>query len=370
LLLAGSLAATALLGTPAASARVVNTWYAARSPIAQTNWLIGADNCAHGSVDCNRCAPDVEQQWSDMAAGALSWRERSWHFGWDRAAQPSGLTPDQAWDTGGIIEQHAQGFVRTNHATVKYAMSHSDDTFGSLTFVNSSDNIHALHRTASVHPSGIFALGNYVGMVDGEHSVRFVDTTRSLESHDLSFRLGPEAGGPGVRSGNGGIAMARLWGGGYLLVVGQGGVNTDPQDTDLYFVDGPLTAPHRKQRLGVYRPAPGPGFNQSENISVITECGSRSIYTVHMMGDDIGGEGYYVLARVTWGANGPWLSRVNVKRVNSDIDYCHHRSAASASVRDNGTVDLYCHERAEDNGFLSGPGDDWEFREGLNYFNW
>jgi hypothetical protein len=244
-------------------------------------------------------------------------------------------------------------------------MSHNDDTYGSLTFINSSNNIHALHRTASNHPSGIFTLGRYVGMMDGNNSVRFIDTMRSLESHDIRFTVGPEA-----QTGNGGLAMARLFGGGYLLVIGQGGLNNDPQRTYLYVTHGALTGPSRTERVGVSRPPLPRDYNQSENISVITECGTRSIYVVHMMGDDIGGQGYYALSKVSWGINGPWLARINVKVVNSDIDYCHHRSAASVSVRDNGIVDLYCHERAEDNGFLSGPGDDWEFREGLNYDNW
>jgi len=370
LVAAGALSAAALFGSPAADASAPNVWYAGRSLEAKNNWLIADDNCAHGAEDCNRCADNVQGQWNDMAAGALAWLERSWHFGWDRGPAPSGIKPEQAWDVGGFdFDSHAQGFVRTNHPTVKYAMSHNDDTYGSLTFINNTNNIHALHRTTSEHPSGIFTFGRYVGMMDGSSSVRFFDTTRSLESHDLHFALSA-AHGPATLSGNGGLAMAKLYGGGYLLVVGQGGIDTAPQSTYLYFVDGPLTAPNRIQHLQTNRPPPTETHNQSENISIITECGTRDIYTVHMMGDNVGGQGYYALNKVVWGTNGPWLQRVNVKIVNSDISYCHHRSAASASVRDNGYIDLYCHERAEDNGILSGPGDDWDFREGLNYHNW
>jgi hypothetical protein len=374
LVVTASVAAALLLAAPAAFAGAATRWYASRSPVAKTNWLYANDTCAHGSADCNRCAPDVEAQWSDMASGALSWRERSWHFGWDRGPQPSGITPNQAWDVGGPslwdYKSHAQGFVRTNHPTVKYAMSHGDDEYGSLTFINSSNNIYALHRTFSTHPSGIFALGQYVGMVDSTDIVRFFDTRRALESHNLSFRMGAaEAGGPGVRDGNGGLAMAKLHGGGYLFVVGQGGISNPSQDTYLFFVDGPLTAPHRRQYLGTIPYVGGAG--QSENISLITECGTRQIYTVHIAGDDaLEGNGWYRLSKLMWGANGPWLWTWDVKWVRQHSGYCHHRSAASASVRDDGTFDLYCHERAEDNGAFSGPGDDWEFREGLNYSNW
>jgi hypothetical protein len=365
-LLASSLASLVLLGTPAAFASVPNTWYAAEG-----QWLYADDTCTILSEDCNVCAPDIEGQWADMAAGALSWRERSWHFGWERAVAPSGLKPSQAWDADGILkgdyESHAQGFVRTNHPWAKYAMSHNDEVYGSLTFVDYRYDIYAMHRTASHHPSGIFTLGLYVGMVDGRDSVRFFDTRRALESHDLRFGLGPQGQGRGVRDGNGGIAMAKLRGGGYLLVVGDGGENNTDQKTEFYFVDGPLTAPARKQFLGVYDP-PNLPQSQSENISMLTECGTGHIYTVHTMGDKYEGQGYYVLAKVTWGAIGPTLTRVDAKIVNSHNEYCHHRSAASASVRSNGYVDLLCHERAEDNGVLSGQGDDWDFREGLNYY--
>ncbi|HKO50078.1 MAG TPA: hypothetical protein VJV79_20245 [Polyangiaceae bacterium] len=385
--MAGTICAILGILTAAPSARsdpgTVLSWYAARGPQAKNNWLYGDDACVHGWEDCNRCAPTVEQQWADMGAGALSWRARSWHFGWDRSVAPSGLTPTTAWNPAsipGIIplpnlfaewSYHAQGFVRTNDAAVKYAMSHSDDRHGSLTFISSSYNIYAMHETFTAHPSGVFTLGKYVGMVDGTDVVHFFDVRRALESHAISYTMSAAvAGGPGVKDGNGGIAMAKLFHGGYLVIVGQGGISNPSQETYFYFTDGPLTAPNRLQWLGTAAYTGPAGAGQSENISMITECGTGQLYTVHIAGDDaLDGKGWYRLSKVIWGETGPGLQTVAVKGVNQYDEYCHHRSAASASVRDNGYLDLYCHERAEDNGFLSGQGDDWEFREGLNYYN-
>jgi len=371
--------------------RTVQDWYAGRNDKAGKNWLYGDDGCAHGGEDCNRCAPSVEQQWADMAAGALAWRERTWHFGWDRGVAPSNLTPLDTWNPsvdfpGGIYpidldeewSYHAQGFVRTNHASIKYAMSHSDDDFGSLTFISSSNNIYAMHRTFTAHASGIATIGQYVAMMDGTDLVRFFDVRQALQSHALYYTMSAATVKAAVRSplrgagkGNGGIAVAKLYHGGYLVITGQGGSKNDFQETYFFFTDGPLTSPRRLVYLGT-APYSGPaGAGQSENLSIITECGTGQLYTVHIAGyDGLDGTGWYRLSKVVWGTNGPALQTVNVKWVNQHDEYCHHRSAASASVRDNGYLDLYCHERAEDNGFLSGPGDDWEFREGLNYDNW
>jgi hypothetical protein len=379
---------TILMAAPSASASVETTldWHASRSAWAKKNWLYGDEACAHGKEDCNRCAPDVEQQWADMAAGALAWRERSWHFGWDRISPPSYLPPDDTWDAGGYHpaqweewwKYHTQGFVRTNNPSVKYAMSHSDDWDGSFTFVNSSNSIHAMHLTASPHPSGLFTLGQYVGLVDGTNVVRFFDTRRSQESHLIRYTMSAETAGagrtdsgPGVKDANGGIAIAKLFHGGYLVVVGQGGVSNPSQETYFYFTEGKAIGPNRQEYLGK-APYSGPaGAGQSENVSIITECGTGQLYTVHVGGQDqLDGNGWYRLSKVVWGATGPSLQVVNVKWVNMNDDYCHHRSAASASVRSDGTIDLYCHQRDVDNDILSGPGDDWAFREGLNYDNW
>jgi hypothetical protein len=326
-----------ILIAPTASASVETTlnWYGTRGRESQKHWLVGDASCAFGAEDCNRCAPGVEQQWADLNAGALSWREQSWHFGWERAVAPSNYRPEQVWDAGALqypltwpdeFKYHSQGFVRTNNPTIKYAMSHSDTLDGSLTFINSSRNVHAIHLTASAHPSGIFTLGQFVGLVDGTDVVRFFDTRRSLETHVLRYTMSSQtAGGRGVASANGGIAMAKLFRGGHLVVVGQGGEDTPAQETYFFFTDGnTVIAPNRLHYLGA-APYTGPSPNsagKSENISLITECDTGQLYTVHVSGDGpTGDDGWYRLSKVVWGSKAPALQVIGIKWVNQHYDY-------------------------------------------------
>lgn len=65
-------------------------------------------------------------------------------------------------------------------------------------------------------------------------------------------------------------------------------------------------------------------------MSVVTECGSGTIYTIHTTGDwALKGDGYRRLSRLDDAKGGPRLTHVAIARQDQDNEKCHHRSAAT-----------------------------------------
>ena len=77
-------------------------------------------------------------------------------------------------------------------------------------------------------------------------------------------------------------------------------------------------------RLGVRPETP---MGNSENLSVVTECGSGKIFTIHTTGDyGLYGNGYWRLSRVD---DGPKLTHIAMARQDQHNEKCHHRSSAT-----------------------------------------
>jgi hypothetical protein len=101
----------------------------------------------------------------------------------------------------------------------------------------------------------------------------------------------------------------------------------------------------------------------SENISVVTECGSGDIYVINSSNENGGvgayGWGYYRLSRVDWGSladhnlplgappgtSGPKLNPLYHGWQKRNEHECWQRSAATAWVNENNQLELYCVER-------------------------
>jgi hypothetical protein len=359
---------------------------------------IGDVGCRPGDPDCNVCIPNVRQQF-DALFSSGTWRDEAWHFSWNRHYSPSGITPDEAYDEGGlddfvgIPEYHAQGFVHTNSSRWPFAMTHSDDKDGSLAVIGVDSSgrldLEAMHGTANTtHPSAAFTLGKYVGFTDGSSRLRLVDLSRPLESQNIIFDLPAEVLPPPpppdpfaipcdgeqaawglcqppppppsprkVGTAGGGIAAARLKSGAHLIVGAEG---SSRGGTHFVLAEGNVEQPSSIRYVGYTSYDGPPAYIASENLSVVTECMTGDIYTVHIAGTDnvdvvfdTDGEGWYRLSKLEWdGQNDVPVLRHQVTRVfDQEDDDCWTRGAASLySNPDTRMLDAYCHGRDVDTG--------------------
>jgi len=332
-------------------------WYAARSPEARANWLFGDDTCAVSDRTCNRCINNVASQFGnitdDPSQKGVKWTE--WIY------PPEGLDPY----IGGSIDCgpfacHYQGFARVQRGGsvefLGFSFGPSEPGLVGIAHEPTPGNweVQHLYAGADGHPSGMFALGAYFGFANGDNRLQLLDV------EDANWRLAdqPSYEMPkddpnelGIDTAGGGIAMARLRGGGYLLTVEQAG---DRQRVDFFFIDGDLEAPARKQYLGG-TPAPS-----SNNMSLITECGTGHLYLIQIEGTDLFlefGSSRWVLAKIDWGfEDGPHRVHVDEKDDwTNSAGYCWPRGGASATALEDGRLEFLSVQRDIGSGFV--PGD-------------
>jgi len=328
-------------------------WYAARSPEARANWLFGDDTCAVSDRTCNRCINNVASQFAridDPSQKSFQWT--------DVFYPPEGLNPWTSFDAS-WVKSHYQGFARVQRGgSVEFiGFSYAPSTPGLIGIAHEPSpgnwEVQTLYTGANNHPSTMFALGAYFGFANGDNLLQFID----VEDENWKLADQPSYEMPkddpnrlGIDTAGGGIAMARLRGGGYLLTVEQAGSR---QRVDFFFIDGDLEAPARKQFLGS-TPAPS-----SDNMSLITECGTGDLYLIQISGTDIAlefGSSRWVLARIDWGFDdGPHRVHVDEKDDwTNSATYCWPRGGASATALEDGRLEFLSVERSLGAGF--GPG--------------
>lgn len=363
-------------------------------------------DCPLDAPDCNPCTNDVAGQFAGFARKRAKWKQKPWRFEWGTAYPPYSLQPFQTFDEDspvsnalGISESHPQGFVRTNSGEFPYAGSHStykgEDKPGSVFIVRQDDKgrkwLASLHRAYSRHPSGVHVLGKYVAFGDrnsaGQRLLRFIDIERqeSRQSLDVPFPVPAENENPF----GGGLGLARLANGKYLLLTSWPGSRTNtPHFTDIYELSGSLIVPSGLQVKLVnqsrYTAAPqwgGKDYRYSENLSVISECGTGNIYVVHTSGDQEGisgliGGAYWRLSKLTGSAPHLRLTPVDVFEMRQNTEDCHIRSAATVGVYQ-GKLEFLCHQYRKDpdpnaanplsivGAALRGSGDSFKFRAGV-----
>jgi hypothetical protein len=100
----------------------------------------------------------------------------------------------------------------------------------------------------------------------------------------------------------------------------------------------------------------------SENLSVVTECGTGRLYTIHTTGQYLlTGDGYWRLSRVESDEDGPRLKLVSIAKQSQDSGDCHHRSSATVHVNKSGELEFLCTER---NVLKRNPTGTFNFKEG------
>lgn len=340
--------------------------------------LLGYTGCPSGAADCNVCANDVEAQVADAFSASYprtTWAGQSWSLSWGARYLPYYLTPAEVFDDGElpVPSHHVQGFARTNSTSFPYVGTYSDDTTGSLFILGSGTTpaLRYIHRSNTVHPSGVHALGRYAAFAEDDN-LRLVDLSRAGVQTDLRYLIPrDDPFSAGMNRAGGGIGLARLAAGGYLLVATTPGGDdlSRPRWTYFYHLAGSLEAPAARY-LGAWAYEQPISWNQdysrAENLSVITECGTGRLYVLHTYGHyEPWLNGYWRLSRVEAGPLGPKLRPVASYLQPQDFFGCHHRSAATAFVAPDHIVDFYCHEYdASYEGYAQGT---MQFTVGRNY---
>jgi len=253
----------------------------------------------------------------------------------------------------GIPDTHTQGFVRTNSSKFPFAGSHSHKKKGGIFVVGNSGgklSLSSLHPTKTKHPSGVHVFGKYIIFGEG-NKLTFKDLSSPNRKYNLVFTL------PKAKFG-GGLGAFRLSKDNYLLVTsGPGGQKSGPRYNHFYHLRGSNGRPvslklvSQSQNRKPSSWASTLGF--SENLSVITECGTGDVYTVHTTGEQKGvkairGNGYWRLSALK-NKNGKLeLTPINAFSQRQNMPSCNIRAAATVHVNKQRKLEFYCHGYAKD----------------------
>ncbi|MGB1011640.1 MAG: hypothetical protein ACPGVP_18150 [Thiolinea sp.] len=316
-------------------------------------------SCARNSRNCNVCAVNVRQQFNRAASGQINWRTDSWRFGWDHTYPPEKIRARDLFAGKkkyllGIPDKHIQGFIHTNSSRYPFAGSHSHRKTGGILLINQNPqgekHLAALFKANTKHPSGVHAIGQYLAY--GEQGHLYLKDLERPSAKDIGIRLpGPKA------NFGGGLGLVRLADGGHLMITtGPGGQDQRPRSDRFYHLRSKNKRPHKLRFLNqspYATPANWPkGFGFSENLSLITECGSGDIYAVHATGDQdplnvIRGKGYWRLSQVVQTGKKLRLQPVSAFINRQSMDKCSMRATATVYVNPDNKIQFYCHGYAK-----------------------
>jgi hypothetical protein len=331
-------------------------------------FLRGDTSCKAGDDRCNQCAKGVADQFRLAFERGhrpwVGWKQGAWSFRGNERMPPDNMQPEDAFHPYGegaqvgIVTKHIQGLARTRSARFPLVGSHSHRNVGSLFIVeNRGDKLelHSLYRSATDHPSGVAVLGD--GLFASEKGrLRVIRISDSGQPQTLSSAL------EGLGSAGGGLGLARLHDGKTLLVVsGSGGGfrkgttksqredNLQKRQTRFFLLEDPFAKlPVGLKAFGEWKhpvqARPDRPMAYSENLTLVTECETGRLFTIHTTGDyGLFGDGYWRLSRID---EGPKLSHLAIARQDQHNERCHHRSSATVHVDADGMLEFICSERA------------------------
>ncbi len=323
------------------------------------NVVKGDISCRAGQSNCNVCAANVQQQFKRAAANQIRWKTKPWSFAWPQTYPPHNLRPLDIFNGSpahalGIPRSHIQGFVRTNSALYPYAGSHSHKKQGGIFVVKQGSDgkkfLSTLHRTKGRHPSGVHIIGKYLVYGLGNR-LYFKDMNSRNQEDEFSLPVSKANFG-------GGLGIVKLADNRHLVVTtGPGGQKSRPRFNRFYMlktVNGRPSSLKLVNESSVKKPSQWPrGFAFSENLSLITECGTGDIYAVHTTGDEKGisairGNGYWKLSKLVQHGSKLDLSPVNAFMSRQNMTNCNMRAAATVGVTPQKRLEFSCHGYAKD----------------------
>lgn len=355
--------------------------------------LRGDTNCKYGDIDCNRCATDVPTQFRlAFETGHrpwIGWKNGSWKFSGSVQYPPDNMKPEDAFNPFevGITSKHIQGLVRTNSSRYPYAGSHSHKDKGSIFFVGVDEDgdkrLSSLHKASNDHPSGVHVLGDDLFVAESGF-LRWFSISAARDNQNNKYEI-PKSLDPrhrGLEGAGGGLGLAKLQDGTYLLVVSAPGdgfrlgttidglkENQEPKYTRFYrLLNRHPSRPDDIQFIGEYKHGhlskyPKTPMAYSENLSLVTECGTGHLYTIHTTGQYLlNGDGYWRLSRVEGDPKNPHLQHIGMAKQSQDTGDCHHRSSATVHVNKSGDLEFLCTERTV---LKRNPVGTFNFKEGV-----
>lgn len=324
-----------------------------------SKFVKGSTRCRPGSKYCNVCAVNVQQQFQKAASKQINWSRKRWNFTWPQGYPPQNVRPLDVFDGDpkyalGIPDTHVQGFVRTNSNLFPYAGSHSHKRKGGIFVIKQGANgeqfLSSLHQTSGRHPSGVQVIGRY--LIYGEGSRLFFKDINS-QNQDYDIRLVA----PNAQFG-GGLGIIKLARDNHLLITtGPGGQKSGTRFNRFYHlksVNGRPVSLSFINESTTKKPQQWPNiFNYSENMSLITECGTGDVYSVHTTGDEqgisaISGKGYWRLSKLVSNGKALGLTAVNGFTTGQDMKRCNVRASATVNVNPQNRLEFVCHGYAKD----------------------
>ena len=324
-----------------------------------SKYIKGATRCPPGRTDCNVCAVNVKQQFQKASSNQLNWSRKNWNFAWPQAYPPQNVRPLDVFDGDakyalGIPNTHVQGFVRTNNRLFPYAGSHSHKRKGGIFVVKQGANgeqfLSSLHQTSGRHPSGVQVIGKY--LVYGEGTRLFFKDMNS-RNQDLDIRLSAKGANFG-----GGLGIVKLARDNHLLITtGPGGQKRGIRYNRFYHlksVNGRPVSLKFINQSTTKKPQQWPNIYQySENMSLITECGTGDVYSIHTTGDEqgvsaISGKGYWRLSKLVSNGKALGLTAINAFSTRQDMKRCNVRASATVNVNPQKRLEFVCHGYAKD----------------------
>ena len=316
----------------------------------------GSTRCRPGSKDCNVCAVNVQKQFQKAASKQINWSRKRWNFTWPQPYPPQNVRPLDVFDGDpkyalGIPDTHVQGFVRTNSKLFPYAGSHSHKRKGGIFVIKQNANgeqfLSSLHKTAGRHPSGVQVIGKY--LVYGEGTRLFFKDINS-QNQNADIRLSAV----GARFG-GGLGIIKLARDNHLLVTtGPGGQKRGKRFNRFYHLKSVNGRPSSLRFINestTKKPQQWPNiYKFSENLSLITECGTGDLYSIHTTGDGIAitGKGYWRLSKLVSNGKAQGLTAVNAFSMSQNAKRCSMRATATVSVNEKNLLEFICHGYAKD----------------------
>ena len=318
----------------------------------------GDASCRRGEADCNVCASNVQQQFYKAGSGQFGWEKKSWGFSWVKPYPPFNKRPVDIFNGDPVLplripNKHVQGFTRTNSARYPYVGSHSHKKKGGIFIVekhrNGSNYLSSLIPSKTAHPSGVQVMGKYL-MYGDKGRVHFKDINNPNNNKTLSFPVSKANFG-------GGLGAIRLSRNNYLLITsGPGGKDSRPRYNRFYHLRGKNSRPELIRYLGQSAVTKAPSwpdlFRFSENLSVVTECGTGDIYTIHSGGEEVGikamkGKGFWRLSKLIENNGKLKLAPINAFSKGQNMSSCSILAASSVHVNPQHKMEFYCHGYAK-----------------------
>ncbi len=338
--------------------------------------------CVDGEKEgCNICANNVQKQFHKAASYEIDWsRQYTWAFDWTKVYDPENIIPKDSFLNNSLVK-HVQGFSRTNSVIYPYVGTHSNydksdpEVIKGGVFViaktNSGLELVTLHKTKSAHPSGTHVIGDY--LVYGDDDVLVFKKLSSIDQQINIPVKNPRAFG-------GGLGLAKLVNNKYFVITtGPGGddkgidrknffytlgfKNGEP-DSDLDYISfSKVVIPNGWSS----------NYKLSENLSVITECGTGDIYTIHSTGGvtkipfteklaPFGKSSYWRLSKLENKSGALNLTAINYMQGPQNISSCNPRATGTVSVSKDNKLEFYCHQHSQ---ARSGSTDHYSFKKGV-----